>query len=425
MNVYTPDANKLVHEVSASFGYCMLEKTIHLVQYDTKLPIFKVNLFNKDSEYTIPSNAYAKIRFNKPDGNYVYNDALGINNDANAVYFEITQQMTSSYGKACFVVEIHIGDTVMGASTIIVCIDKNPVQEGAIESTDEFKTLEAATIEAVNAKNVAVAAKTEAVNAKNVAVAVANTSLHLVEHSKDFVVNTVPFTNQPTYSGVLANDFDLTGVDYYIVKKVSDNTFELYTDYSFTTKVGETFTLASLSTGNDGTLGNNRQVEFTSTGLMRGCYTSAYRYIINKKIKKLELSICGQGIRGPGYVEILAYPYLNSDIISYHGVGTYDGHAVYTPGDVLTKYKLYVGTYTMLFYDNYIACPYSALFETFSDKNLSQFVNVRNASCNTGYIKRKDGQNLNVTGEKVTFIDLYLPLKNGAHFNITYWEDLS
>jgi hypothetical protein len=122
-----------------------------------------VSITDSGKNYVIPDDATVRVRYKKPDNTYCYNDILGTDAGKSTAYIAVTQQMTACAGKAKFVVEIAVGETVACTSTCDVIIDKNPVQAGAIESKDEFKSV----IElADEAKKSAEDAKTSETNAK-------------------------------------------------------------------------------------------------------------------------------------------------------------------------------------------------------------------------------------------------------------------
>lgn len=89
----------------------------------------------------------------KKDGHYVYNPALGVSSDRSTVYMAVTAQMTTGCGTFAPVVEVLAGGGVAGMAALRLDIDRNPVQDGMLESTDEYKTVQVLAAEvAANAK---------------------------------------------------------------------------------------------------------------------------------------------------------------------------------------------------------------------------------------------------------------------------------
>ena len=113
---------------------------IKVVQYDNRLPVAAITLIASGTVYKPPDGATVKVRMRKPDGHGVYNDALGVD-DAGVVYITITQQMAASANTGKMVVEITTEGGIKCSDVIAVQIEENPVQEGEIESSDEWLTL--------------------------------------------------------------------------------------------------------------------------------------------------------------------------------------------------------------------------------------------------------------------------------------------
>lgn len=139
--VANPDANRIIHEIDVDFGDLRtLKEPIHVVQYDNRTPLIETHLFQNGEVYTIPEGASCNIRWRKPDNLFCYNPALGCNSERNTLYFEITSQMTLSYGDTFPIVEIELDNSIVGSSVIPVVIERNPIQQGDIESTIEYIT---------------------------------------------------------------------------------------------------------------------------------------------------------------------------------------------------------------------------------------------------------------------------------------------
>lgn len=114
---------------------------VERIQYDKTLPVIEVYLSSGGVPYEVPENAAVSVRLRKGDGKGVYNPALGLSEDRTRVYITITQQMTAVPGNCRAVVEVAAGGGVICASEFLLKVTENPVQEGAIESEDEYLTL--------------------------------------------------------------------------------------------------------------------------------------------------------------------------------------------------------------------------------------------------------------------------------------------
>ena len=114
---------------------------IRLVQYDATIPVAAVQLVENGVAYTPPEGAAISVRMRKPDGKGVYNPAIGVDENG-IVYFAFTQQMCAAPGKGWVNVEISLPTGGVKCSDAIpVEIAQNAVQEGQIESENEFLTL--------------------------------------------------------------------------------------------------------------------------------------------------------------------------------------------------------------------------------------------------------------------------------------------
>ncbi|WP_302412249.1 hypothetical protein [uncultured Gemmiger sp.] len=150
---YSPPETALIKATRADFDRRDVVQPVHLVQYDDTLPVLAVALYKGGQPWTLPTGADVNLRMDKKDGHYVYNPALGVSSDRATVYLAVTAQMTTGYGTFSPVVEVLAGGGVAGMAALRLDIDRNPVQDGMLESTDEYKTVQALAAEvAANAK---------------------------------------------------------------------------------------------------------------------------------------------------------------------------------------------------------------------------------------------------------------------------------
>lgn len=150
---YSPPAEALIKATRADFDRRDVVQPVHLVQYDDTLPVLAVALYKGGQPWALPTGADVNMRMDKKDGHYVYNPALGVSSDRSTVYIAVTAQMTTSYGTFAPVVEVLAGGGVAGMAALRLDIDRNPVQDGMLESTDEYKSVQALAAEvAANAK---------------------------------------------------------------------------------------------------------------------------------------------------------------------------------------------------------------------------------------------------------------------------------
>ena len=142
MQTYIPDeSTRIVHYTSVDFTKRTVQTPIHLVQYDSSLPIIAITLMKGTNEFNLPVDAVAELRYGKNDYTFVIADALGQSADGSICYFEIPYQITVEAGEHHPVVSIWIDDKIAASSTINVIIDRNPVQNEQIESLTDYTAL--------------------------------------------------------------------------------------------------------------------------------------------------------------------------------------------------------------------------------------------------------------------------------------------
>lgn len=150
---YSPPAEALIKATRADFDRRDVVQPVHLVQYDDRLPVLAVALYKGGKPWTLPTGADVNLRMDKKDGHYIYNPALGVSSDRSTVYMAVTAQMTTGYGTFAPVVEVLTDGGVAGMAALRLDIDRNPVQDGMLESTDEYKAVQVLAAEvATNAK---------------------------------------------------------------------------------------------------------------------------------------------------------------------------------------------------------------------------------------------------------------------------------
>lgn len=138
-----PPENSLILPASAWFGGQRgVSQPVPLTQYDDTLPVLAVALYLNGQPYTVPDGAAVNIRMDKRDGHYIYNPAYGLSDDRQTVYVAVTLQMTTGAGEFPAILELVVGGDVAGTSILPLAIRKNPVPEDAVESRDEFKTIQ-------------------------------------------------------------------------------------------------------------------------------------------------------------------------------------------------------------------------------------------------------------------------------------------
>lgn len=142
-STYTPGTDDIVHKIDLDLvSRSRVVEPIHMVQNDKILPVLAMSLYKEGTSYSCPSGSTVSIRLEKPDKKVVNIEVSGWDNSRHVIYMKTTYQMTSAFGKATALLEIDTGSGIAQTETFPIMIDRNPVQDGSIESTDEIKSLQ-------------------------------------------------------------------------------------------------------------------------------------------------------------------------------------------------------------------------------------------------------------------------------------------
>lgn len=142
-STYTPGSNDIIHKIDLDLvSRSRVVEPIHMVQNDKVLPVLAMSLYKEGTSYSCPSGSTVSIRLEKPDKKVVNIEVSGWDSSRHIVYMKTTYQMTSAFGKATALLEIDTGSGIAQTETFPIMIDRNPVQDGSIESTDEIKSLQ-------------------------------------------------------------------------------------------------------------------------------------------------------------------------------------------------------------------------------------------------------------------------------------------
>ncbi|MBR6287809.1 MAG: BppU family phage baseplate upper protein [Acholeplasmatales bacterium] len=181
--------DRIIHETSVDFIKRIIQSSIHIMQYDNNLPLIAVKLYKNGQDYILSSTAIVKIRWRKKDGTIVYKAVLGTNETRDTVYFEVDEQMTYFDGKNTPILEVTVPipqseDTRMaGSGYLYFEIDRNPIQNGDIESQSEYPDL----VEAVRRAEAAEATAVEAAESVSASAAQIETNKEDISDLKDEV----------------------------------------------------------------------------------------------------------------------------------------------------------------------------------------------------------------------------------------------
>lgn len=140
VKTYIPDANKfIIHKTKVDFVKRIIQKPIHLVQYDNVIPIVEIELLYNGVLYELPNETDLTMLWRKRDKTYVIKNTLGLSEDRTKAYFEIDNNMTALDGIVEPVLSMSINEKTCASSTMNFVIDRNPVQRDDILSVfDDF-----------------------------------------------------------------------------------------------------------------------------------------------------------------------------------------------------------------------------------------------------------------------------------------------
>lgn len=111
---------------------------IPLVQDDNEMPVAAITLTDKGSPYEIPGEARVFVKMRKPDGHFIYNEAV---KSGNTVLIIFTKQMTAAAGNAFMNIEIQTAAETKNSQRIPLRINENAVPDRRIQSGDEILNL--------------------------------------------------------------------------------------------------------------------------------------------------------------------------------------------------------------------------------------------------------------------------------------------
>ena len=160
---------EVLQEVTVDVSKSIPAPTVFCKQADNVVRVLRVTIQDNKEDYPIPAGFVARLRGTKADGTRIYLDARSA--AENVAEFILTQNALAAYGKATCEVELSnsAGDVVKSCN-LVLNVQKTAMDDSAVESTDEFQSLDAAAAAAQAAKKAAEdAANKTATDAKNAA----------------------------------------------------------------------------------------------------------------------------------------------------------------------------------------------------------------------------------------------------------------
>ncbi len=112
-------------------------------QADNVVRILHANVLDNGEVYTIPADVAARLRGTKADGKYIYLDARAQGD--NWAEFVLTQNALAAFGKATCEVELSDAEGgIVKTCNLTLNVQETALNDEAVESTDEWLSLQAA-----------------------------------------------------------------------------------------------------------------------------------------------------------------------------------------------------------------------------------------------------------------------------------------
>ncbi len=140
---------QIEQRIKIDFAYSGVPPRVYAKQYDNNMRVVAVDLYNNGVPYVVPAGYSVNIRMEKLDGHHVYNPALF--GTGNTVFAILTQQMLTHPGELMAEMEVVQAENVLKTATFMVVCVPSMIPPGEIESTDEYKTLQELSAQALTA----------------------------------------------------------------------------------------------------------------------------------------------------------------------------------------------------------------------------------------------------------------------------------
>lgn len=116
-------------------------ESVNLKQYDYESRYIRFHITDNGNPYALTSDIQANIKIHKPDGTKVVNTAV-VDAEDNEITAAVTKQMTSVYGVLYADLTLFKDGQVISTMPFHLHVEKSPVQNEDIMSTDEIGLLE-------------------------------------------------------------------------------------------------------------------------------------------------------------------------------------------------------------------------------------------------------------------------------------------
>lgn len=136
-------AYEVVQRVTVDVSRNLPAPVVFCKQADNVVRVLQVEILDNKQAYNIPDGFAARLRGTKSDGKRIYLNARA--QTANTAEFVLTQNALASCGRATCEVELsNAAGDVVKTCNLILNVQQTAMDDSAVESTDEFKSLDAA-----------------------------------------------------------------------------------------------------------------------------------------------------------------------------------------------------------------------------------------------------------------------------------------
>ena len=133
--------NEVVQRVVLNVSKSLPTPIVFCKQWDNTVRVLQAVLYDDEAEFAIESGFAARLRGTKKDGTRIYLDARS--QKSNVAEFVLTQNALAAAGPAACEVELSDADgCVVKTCNFTLNVTKAALDDDAVQSTDEFQSLE-------------------------------------------------------------------------------------------------------------------------------------------------------------------------------------------------------------------------------------------------------------------------------------------
>lgn len=129
---------EIIHSIALDFAKDTEPITIFAKQGDANTRYVEITPLNDGKKYTLESGITARLHITKPDGKIVLNDA---SISGSVIKAELTKQSLAVFGMARAEIGLYKGTSLLSSQIFFIRIERKAYDDGAVESSDEYKAL--------------------------------------------------------------------------------------------------------------------------------------------------------------------------------------------------------------------------------------------------------------------------------------------